>query len=99
MSHTGMTSLACILSELFPLDCLSCIALYFEYHQGYFHETVQFCRIDCNKVSFIPPYHCRRDRDKVSDIKKYGNTHVHTSKKSKSDFSPGPLDIIGYKLD
>ena len=39
--HTGMTTLACILSELFPLDCLSCNALYFENHQDYFHDTVR----------------------------------------------------------
>ena len=42
--HTGMTTLACLLSELFPLDCLSCNALYFEYRQDYFHETIRFCR-------------------------------------------------------
>ena len=44
MLHTGMTTLACILSKLFPLDCVSCNALYFEYLQEYFHETIQFCR-------------------------------------------------------
>ena len=48
--HTGMTSLACILSELFPLDYLSCNALYFEYHQDYFHETIWFCRRGCDNV-------------------------------------------------
>ena len=30
MSHTGMATLSCILSELSTLDCLSCSALDFE---------------------------------------------------------------------
>ena len=61
MLHTGMTTLACILSELSPLDCLSCNALYFEYSQDYFHETIGFCR-GCDKnvaaLTFIPPVPC-----------------------------------------
>ena len=31
VSHTGMPTLACLLSELFPLDRFSGNALYFEY--------------------------------------------------------------------
>ena len=69
MSHTGMTTLACILSEseLSPLDCLSCNSLYFEYCQGNFHETIRFCRrgrdnMSCIKnlatLMFIPPVPC-----------------------------------------
>ena len=42
MLLTGMTTLACILSELLPHDCLSCNALYFGYCQDYFHETIWF---------------------------------------------------------
>ena len=34
VSHTGITT------EFSPLDCLSYSALYFEYHQYYFHETI-----------------------------------------------------------
>ena len=64
VSHTGIKSLACILSELFPLVCLSCNALYFEYYQDYFHETIWFCRRGRDSVlciqnmvalMFIPP--------------------------------------------
>ena len=63
MSHTGMTALACILSELFPLDCLSCIAFSFEYRQDCFYETLQFCRRGCDNVLCI----------------QYGGSQVHTS--------------------
>ena len=52
MSHTGMTTLACILAELFSLDCLSCSALYFEYVRiifmklyGSVEEVVTMCRV------------------------------------------------------
>ena len=64
VSHTGMTTLACILFHLFILDCLSCNALYFEYHLDYFHETIRFCRRGHDNVLciqnmaaliFIPP--------------------------------------------
>ena len=44
MLHTRMTTLACILSELFLLDFSGCNALYFEYCQDYVHETIRFCR-------------------------------------------------------
>ena len=53
MSHTGMTTLACILFELIPFDCLSCNALYFEYRQDYFHETKRFCRRGRDNMSCI----------------------------------------------
>ena len=55
MSHTGMTTLACILVELFPLDRLSSNALYlyFEYHQDYFPEIIGFCRRVRYNVSCI----------------------------------------------
>ena len=39
-----MTTLAYILSALFPLDYLGCYALYFEYRQNYFHGIIRFCR-------------------------------------------------------
>ena len=54
-----MTNLACILSDL-----LSCSALYFEYPQDFFHETIRFYGRGRNNVSciqnmaalmFIPP--------------------------------------------
>ena len=48
-----MTTLACILSELSPLDCLSCSAVYFAYRQDYFHETIQFCRRGRDNMSYI----------------------------------------------
>ena len=53
VTHTGITALACILSELYSLDCLSCNALYFEYRQDYFLygsvlEVVTMCRV--NKI-------------------------------------------------
>ena len=44
MLHTGMTALARILFELFPLDRLSCNTHYFEYRQDSFHEIIEFCR-------------------------------------------------------
>ena len=44
VSRIRMTALACILSELLALDCLSCNALYFEIRQDYFHVTIRFCR-------------------------------------------------------
>ena len=50
VTHTGMTTLACILSELFPLDCLCCSALCFEYCQDCYHETTRFCRRGHDKV-------------------------------------------------
>ena len=53
MSHTGMATLVCILSELFSIDRLSCNALYFEYRQVYFHETIRFCRRGRDNVSCI----------------------------------------------
>ena len=53
MSHTGMTTLACILVELFLLDPLSSNALYFEYHQDYFPEIIEFCRRGRYNVSCI----------------------------------------------
>ena len=53
MSHTGMTTLALILSELFPLDCLGCNVLYFEYRQDKLHETIRFCRGGRENVSRI----------------------------------------------
>ena len=53
VSYTKMTALVCILSSC-PLDCLSCNALYIEYHQDYFlHETVQLCRRGGDNVSCI----------------------------------------------
>ena len=53
MSHTENATLACILSELFPLDCLDCNALYFECCQDYFHETMRICRRGRDNVSCI----------------------------------------------
>ena len=53
MSHTRMTTLAFILSDLFHLDCLSCNALYYEYRQGYFHETIRFCRRGSDNASYV----------------------------------------------
>ena len=44
MSYTRMTTVAIILSELSSIDCLSCNALYFEYCQEYFLESIRFCR-------------------------------------------------------
>ena len=41
------------LSELFPLDCLICKALYFGYFQDYFHENIPFCRRGHDNVSCI----------------------------------------------
>ena len=64
VSHTRTTTFSCILSEVFPLDCLSCSALYFEYRQDYFHDTVRYCRKGRDNMScikniaafmFIPP--------------------------------------------
>ena len=53
MSHKGMTALACILFELFSLDRLSCNALYFEYRQDYFIESIGFCNRGCYNVLCI----------------------------------------------
>ena len=48
-----MTTLACLFFELFPLDHLSCNALYFEYRQDYFHEIIGFYKRGPYNVSCI----------------------------------------------
>ena len=55
VSRTRMTTLAFILSELFPLDCFRCnfmSALYLEYPLEYNHDTSQLCRTGHEDVSY-----------------------------------------------
>ena len=52
--RTGLTTLAFILSELFPFDCFRCnfmSALQVEYPLEYNHDTSQSCRTGHDNVS------------------------------------------------
>ena len=61
MLHTGMATFACILSELFPLDRLSCNALYLNTVRIIFmklyssvEEVVTTCHVWQLSCSYLP---------------------------------------------